>query len=61
MRLITHADASHHSESQSRSRAGGVHYLGDNCDDTAINDPIDCYSVVIDVVCAGTFESEYAA
>jgi hypothetical protein len=61
MRLITHADASHHSESQSRSRAGGVHYLGDNSDDTTINGPIDCYSVIIDVVCAGTFESEYAA
>ncbi len=61
MRLITHADASHHSKSHSRSRAGGVHYLGDTLDDTAINGPIDCYSVIIDVVCAGTFESEYAA
>ncbi len=61
MRLITHADASHHSVSQSRSRAGGVHYLGDNADDTSINDPIDCYIVIIDVVCVGTFEWEYAA
>ncbi len=61
MRLITHADASHHSESKSRSRAGGVHYLGDNSDDSVINGPIDCYSIIIDVVCAGTFESEYAA
>lgn len=61
MRLITHADASHHSVSESRSRAGGVHYLGNNSSDNVINGPIDCYSVIIDVVCAGTFESEYAA
>jgi hypothetical protein len=61
MRLITHADASHHSESNARSRAGRVEYLGDNNDDTAINGPIDCASVIIDCVTAGTYESEYAA
>jgi hypothetical protein len=41
MRLITHADASHHSVSQPSSLAGVVHYLGDNSDDTIINGPID--------------------
>ncbi len=61
MRAIGHGDASHHSESQSRSRAGGVLYLGDIADDSAINGPIDCYSSIINVVCAGTWEPESAA
>ncbi len=60
MRAIGHGDRSHHSESQSRSRAGRVLYLGDTADDSAINGPIDCYSSIINVVCAGTWESESA-
>jgi hypothetical protein len=61
MRLIAHSDASHHSESHSRSRAGTVMYLGDNDNDTKINGPVECSSVIIDVVTAGTYKSEYAA
>jgi hypothetical protein len=61
MRLITHADASHHSEFNARSRAGRVEYLGNFNDDTAINGPMDCASVIIDCITAGTYKSEYAA
>jgi hypothetical protein len=57
MRLITHADASHHPELQSRFRAGGVHYVGGDSNDTMINEPIDYYSAIIDVVCAALFIS----
>jgi hypothetical protein len=59
MQLITHADASHHSKSQSqpRYRACGVHYFRDNAEDAGVNDN----TIIIDVVCAVAFESEYAA
>ena len=36
-------------------------YVEDTADDFAINGPIDCYSSIINVVCAGTWESESAA
>ncbi len=39
----------------------GDHNLGNNSNDNIVNGPIERYSIIIDVVCAGTFESEYAA
>jgi hypothetical protein len=59
-----HSDASYLSESGSRSRAGGLHYLGDDTsatDTTPPNGAIMCVSAIIDVVCSSAFEAEYAA
>ena len=66
MILVAHSDASHDSEPLSRSRAGGFYSLG-NADfqgidnPTTLNGPISCLSKLIDTVCAGAYESEYAA
>jgi hypothetical protein len=68
MRLVIHTDAAHNCESKSRSRAGGVFYLGDppfhGIDDSKphlINGPIATISVIIPTVCQASSESEYAA
>ena len=49
MKLICYSDASYQNESESRSRCGGIFFLGTN-DTTLINGPILCKSSIIDVV-----------
>jgi hypothetical protein len=63
MQYRIHSDASYQSESGSRSRAGGIHYLGEDAsmtDTTPPNGAILCVSTIIDVVCSSAFEAEYA-
>lgn len=61
MQLCAHSDASHLSESQARSRAGGVSFFGYLQDGVTPNGSIECLSVIIDVVLASVGEAEYAA
>eukprot|EP01034_Spumella_vulgaris_P028684 gene28684-35585_t len=64
MQLALHSDASYLSETHSRSRAGGIHFLTDLDklnDPSAINGAIDCISTIIPSVVASAFEAEYAA
>jgi hypothetical protein len=66
MILVAHSDASHDSEPMSRSRAGGVYTLGTSNFqgvDTplpTLNGPVGCLCKLIETVCAGAYESEYA-
>jgi hypothetical protein len=63
MQLMCHSDASYLSEANSRSRAGGVLFLGTHDPGTADrpNGSIDCFSVIIPTVVASAAEAEYAA
>ena len=66
MILVAHSDASHDSEPMSRSRAGGVYTLGTSNFqgvDTplpTLNGPVGYLCKLIETVCAGAYESEYA-
>ena len=60
MRLICHSDASYLSETEARSRAGGIMFLGTS-DDTIVNGAIDCISVIIHVTVSSAAEAEYGA
>jgi len=63
MRLIAYSDASFQSESESRSRAGGVLFFGSNNEASSQlpNGPIECISVIIKSVVSSAAEAEYAA
>jgi hypothetical protein len=63
MRLIVYADASYLSESEGRSRAGGIHFLGTKGPPAAQppNGTINCLSSIIRVVCSSAAEAEYAS
>ena len=63
MCLIIHSDASYLSETHSRSRAGGVHFLGNVGDSHLLdtNPPVALISKIIDTVCCSAHEAEYAA
>lgn len=61
MRLIVHSDGSYLSESDARSRVGGVSYCGNTDDDTLINGPIKCISRILDCVVASAAETEYGS
>ena len=63
MRLILSSDASYLSESQSRSRAGGVHYLSTLGPPEAapFNGPIDVVTTIIPTVVSAASEAEVAA
>jgi hypothetical protein len=63
MILMTHSDASYLSESKSRSRAAGLHWLSDTSDPLTapLNGAIEAISVIIDVVVASAAEAELAA
>jgi hypothetical protein len=61
MQLICHSDASYLSEQNSRSRAGGILFLGDPQSTHGLNGAIDCISVIIGTVVASAAEAEYAA
>jgi hypothetical protein len=60
MRLITHSDASYLSESDARSRVGGMSYLGNHADDTMINGAVHHRSTIIDCIVGSAAEAEYA-
>ena len=63
MHLICHSDASHLSETKSRSRAGGFFFLGTNKESiiTQSNGGIEHISSIIPTVTGSATESEYAA
>ena len=62
MCLVLWSDSSYLSESDSRSRAGGIHYLTKNGDPIAAppNGAIDAISTIIPTVVAAASEAEYA-
>ena len=60
MKLICYSDSSYQNESGSRSRCGGIFFLGTN-DRTLINGPVLCKSSIIDVVTSSVAESEFGA
>ena len=62
MRLIIHSDASYLSESNARSRAGGIHYLSSNGDPTMAprNGAIDVISSIIPTVVSAASEAKTA-
>jgi hypothetical protein len=60
MQLQVQSDASYHSETNARSRAGGILYFGIN-NDGSINGAIDHISCIIPTVCSSVAEAEYAA
>ena len=60
MQLQAQSDASYHSETKARSRAGGILYFG-LCHDGSINGAVDYISSVIPTVCSSVAEAEYAA
>ena len=61
MKLWVQSDASYHSESGARSRAGGILYFGLDVATGSINGAIDHMSTIIPTVCASAAEAEYAA
>ena len=61
MILQAHSDASYLSESASRSRIGGILYLGNKTNDTFVNAAIDQFSTILNVIVSSAAEAEYAA
>jgi hypothetical protein len=61
MKLVCHSDGSYNSESEARSRAGSLLFLGDCAEGEAPNAPIAYISVIIATVVASATEAEYAA
>ncbi|MEY3288073.1 MAG: hypothetical protein RLZZ419_315 [Pseudomonadota bacterium] len=61
MKLVCHSDGSYLSESDARSRAGGVLFLGDCANDEAPNAPVAFLSVIIKTVVSSATATEYAA
>ena len=61
MILLTHSDASYHSESEARSRAGGHIYFGDHKNDIVPNAAVCNISTIIPTVAASAVEAEYAS
>jgi hypothetical protein len=63
MRLVLWSDSSYLSESNSRSRAGGYHYLTNNGDPTTapVNGAIDVISAILPTVVSAISEGEYAS
>jgi hypothetical protein len=59
MRLIIHSDASYLSESDARSRVGGMSYLGSHANPDLINGAIHCRSSILNCVVASAAEAEY--
>ena len=60
MQLCGQSDASYTSESEARSRAGGILHFGLN-HDGSVNGAIDYMSSIIHTVCSSVAEAEYAA
>ena len=61
MKLVCHSDGSYLSESDARSRAGGVLFLGDCANNEAPNAPVAFLSVIIKTVVSSATATEYAA
>ncbi len=61
MKLVCHSDGSYLSESEARSRAGGILFLGECKDNEAPNAPICFLSVIIKTVVSSATATEYAA
>jgi hypothetical protein len=61
MVLFAHSDASYLSEASSRSRIGGILYLGTKDDTNFVNAAVEQFSTILDVVVASAAEAEYAA
>ena len=61
MKLVCHSDGSYLSESEARSRAGGILFLGDCADNEAPNAPICFLIVIIKTVVTSATATEYAA
>ena len=61
MKLVCHSDGSYLIESEARSRAGGILFLGDREDNQAPNAPVCYLSVIISTVVSSATEAEYAA
>ena len=61
MQLRCHSDASYLSEAHSRSRAGGILFLGDADTTNGVYGAIDYLSCIISTVVASAAEAEYAA
>jgi len=61
MKLVCHSDGSYLSESEARSRAGGMLFLGDCEDNDAPNAPVCFLSVIIKTVVTSATATEYAA
>lgn len=64
MRLMVESDASYLSEPEARSRAGGLHYLGNyspSAGTNRVNGAVECMSTIIKSVVSSAFEAEYAA
>jgi hypothetical protein len=64
MQLHVESDASYLSETEARSRAGGIHFFRDivgTTDKSVVNGAIECISCIIPSVVASAFEAEYAA
>jgi len=61
MQLRCYSDASYLSEVNSRSRAGGILYLGDADTTTGVHGAIDYLSCIISTVVSSAAEAEYAA
>ena len=60
MILCAQSDASYHSESGARSRAGGILYFGTDANGN-VNGAVDYLSTIIPTVCSSAAEAEYAA
>ena len=61
MKLVCHSDASYLSESEARSRAGGILFLGDCAPGEIPNAAIAYISVIISTVLPSATGAEYAA
>ena len=61
MKLVCHSDGSYLSESEARSRAGGILFLSDCADNEAPNAPVCFLSVIIKTVVTSATATEYAA
>ena len=61
MVLITYSDGSYLGDSKSRSRQGGIHFLGNRDEPDAINGSVECISSLIRVIVASAAECEYGA
>lgn len=65
MKLVAYSDASHHSETKSRSRSGGTFHLGNADDDYNSDFPLNglvlATSAIIPTVPGSVSESEYAS
>jgi len=63
MKLIVYSDGSYLGDTKSRSRQGGIHYLGSTTEDIhqQINAPVECISSLIRVIVGSAAEAEYGA